>query len=148
MSSGQLILFPAPPASREPDDAPARRAALDPERSVLVQAPAGAGKTNLLTERFLALLARVEAPEPIGQLARAALAHAEALGWALLEQPHRLQVETIDSLCLRLAHGQPLLARLGGALAPAEISAGIDPPDPEVLFQFEPAAITDGRLAK
>jgi polyphosphate kinase 2 len=33
-------------------------------------------------------------------------------------------------------------------LAPADITAAIDPPDPEVLFSFEPAAIDDGRLAK
>ncbi len=148
----ELLLFPGPEAG--PEDAAARRAALDPERSILVQAPAGAGKTNLLTERFLALLARVEEPEqilaitftraataemrgrilgsleaaargaeqaePLRTLAGEALRHSERMGWKLLEQPHRFQVETIDSLCLRLAHGQPLLARLGGALAPTE----------------------------
>jgi len=33
-------------------------------------------------------------------------------------------------------------------VAPAEIAAEIEDPDPEVLFAFEPAAIEDGRLAR
>ena len=32
--------------------------------------------------------------------------------------------------------------------APAEIARHVDGPDPEILFRFEPAALTDGRLAR
>lgn len=143
----------------DPADVLARSRALDPERSIIVRAPAGSGKTELLTRRFLKLLSMVSEPEEIlaitftraataemrnrvmraletasrlepasGEnenlrLARAALAHSQARGWRLLEQPHRLNIETIDSLCLRIAHNQPLLSRLGGSLAPSEHAA-------------------------
>ncbi len=151
-----LLLLPeAALPSAQPPDHQARERALDVSSSWIVQAPAGAGKTELLTQRFLTLLAVVEEPEQIlaitftraataemrGRilsaleeaahapvpdeprtltLARAALARSRQQGWQLLEQPHRLDVQTIDSLCLRLAHNQPLLSRLGGRLAPTE----------------------------
>ena len=144
--------------SNRPADAGARERALALEQSFLVRAPAGSGKTDLLTRRFLKLLAAVDEPEEIlaitftraataemrgrvlgflaeasrggsaidederVSLAQAALAHSDARGWRLMEQPHRLNIETIDSLCLRIAHNQPLLSRMGGLLAPTEIA--------------------------
>jgi ATP-dependent exoDNAse (exonuclease V) beta subunit len=48
-----------------PPDQHQRERALDPIRSILVQAPAGSGKTDLLTRRFLRLLAEVDDPGQI-----------------------------------------------------------------------------------
>jgi ATP-dependent exoDNAse (exonuclease V) beta subunit len=46
-------------------DAKERLEATDPKRSFIVQAPAGSGKTELLIQRFLALLGKVRRPDEV-----------------------------------------------------------------------------------
>ena len=50
---------------QQPDDDAARAQATDPRVSIALQAPAGSGKTSVLTERLLRLLAEVDEPEEI-----------------------------------------------------------------------------------
>jgi ATP-dependent exoDNAse (exonuclease V) beta subunit len=66
----QPDLFAAPDAAiadtdPEAQDAAARTRALDTGTSLLLSAPAGSGKTTVLTARFLVLLAEVDEPEQI-----------------------------------------------------------------------------------
>jgi len=72
-------LRPAPP------DQPQRERALDPASSILVQAPAGSGKTDLLTRRFLRLLGEVDDP---GQIVAITFTKAAAA-----EMRHRILAE-------------------------------------------------------
>jgi len=141
-----------------PSDWQQREGARDLLHSYIVQAPAGSGKTELLTQRLLALLARVENPEEVvaitftrkaaaemsfrlvsrlqtaarqkmglvenenlqeheqvsRDLALAVLENDTRQGWNLLEQPSRLRIRTIDSLCSELARQLPVLSGLGG----------------------------------
>lgn len=52
-------------ATMDPPDKAQRKQALDTSVSVIVQAPAGSGKTQLLTSRFLRLLAEVDDPSQV-----------------------------------------------------------------------------------
>jgi polyphosphate kinase 2 len=55
-------------------------------------------------------------------------------------------------ICVRADHKGParlnIVRHLVEALAPPRIARELDPPDPDVLFPFEMAALTDGRLAR
>lgn len=140
-----------------------RLRALDPWHSFIVQAPAGSGKTGLLTQRFLVLLAKVDSPEEVvaitftrkaasemrqrilqaltsarnspspqeeyarqtWELAQCVLAHDQSKGWQLLENPMRLRIQTIDSLCTRLVSQMPILSRLGALPSIAEDASAL-----------------------
>ena len=146
-------------------DFEARLQAIDPTRSFIVQAPAGSGKTGLLTQRFLQLLARVSKPEEIvaitftrkaaaemrqrllealqeghethppaddykrqtWELAARVLRRDLLQGWKLEQNPSRLRIQTIDSLCSSLVRQLPVGSGLGSQVDPVE--------DPEELFQ-------------
>lgn len=146
-------------------DAAQREKALDPTRSFIVQAPAGSGKTELLIQRYLKLLAMVLAPEeiiaitftrkaaaemrnrilealergkddtPPGEfharttwnLAKNALSQNKRHQWQVLENPSRLKIQTIDSLCARLTRQMPFLSKFG---AQPQITE-----QPEVLYK-------------
>ena len=133
MSKSQLI-----PAL----DLKEREHALDTKVSVLVQAPAGSGKTTILTDRYLKLLGEVDDPQHIVAItftnaaaaemrnrildelrkpepspaAQRAINRSRVLGWRVLELPEQLRIATIDSFCRELALQQPMLSQLSGQL--------------------------------
>ena len=143
-------------------DFQARNEALNIQESFIMQAPAGSGKTEILTQRVLGLLAHAQTPEEIlaitftrkaagemherimsallsatgpepakdpaktrWSLACASLRNSEARGWDILNHGERLQLLTIDALCLRLASSVPLLALMGGTPEIAPDASGL-----------------------
>jgi ATP-dependent helicase/nuclease subunit A len=120
--SGDDIILP---------DSAAREHALDPERSFIVQAPAGSGKTELLVRRFARLLGTVERPEEVLAITFTRKAAAEMKKRVMLhlaagsehdaaELAPRLRIMTIDSLCSSLTRQLPVLARFGAQPGIAE----------------------------
>jgi ATP-dependent helicase/nuclease subunit A len=132
-------------------DSQQRNAALNPEQSFIVRAPAGSGKTELLIRRYLRLLSGVESPEEIiaitftrkaaaemrgriisslelartgeipkddyqketYELATEVLKRDETQQWQLQDNPGRLRIQTIDSLCSNITRQMPVLSQLG-----------------------------------
>ncbi len=156
-----LVPFPVAASLVASDDA-ARAQALDIRASCIVEAPAGSGKTGLLVQRFLKLLAdeSVESPEEVlavtftrkataelrervlqqlsaaqegkplpadtkeferssRAFAEAVLARSRRLGWQLIEQPLRLNIQTFDAVSGQIANALPLLAG-GGPRQPLD----------------------------
>jgi ATP-dependent exoDNAse (exonuclease V) beta subunit len=95
-------------------DARERSRALDVARSFIVQAPAGSGKTELLIQRYLALLAHVDLPEQIvaitftrkaaAEMRRRILAALTAAATdAVPSEPHRAKTHTLAKAALERA---------------------------------------------
>lgn len=122
-------------AAKAAADERARERATDPTCSFVLQAPAGSGKTTVLTKRFLRLLENVDEPEEILAVTftRKAAAemrarivselakdppglHARIRAWDLANHPGRLRIQTLDAFNFWLASQLPVTAKAGGVL--------------------------------
>ena len=122
---------------------------MDPANSVVLEAPAGSGKTRLLVTRYLNLLGQVTRPEEIlaitftnkaatemRERVLAELAGDSAMAspvrqrdrerhWELANRPDRLKIQTIDSFAFMLARRQPVAC---------EFVAGVPVEDADSLY--------------
>jgi ATP-dependent helicase/nuclease subunit A len=94
-------------------DAVQRETALDPLRSFCVSAPAGSGKTELLIQRFLGLLSRVQRPEQVLAITFTRKAAAEMRERVLdalqaaqrgdpIDTPHQLRTRSLAEQALKV----------------------------------------------
>jgi len=106
--------------------------------SFIVEAPAGSGKTSLLTGRYLKLLTIVDAPEEIlaitftkkaasemkarilerikkgdGPFAKTILERSKEKGWDIEHNLSRIKVMTIDKFCHQIVGQIPVLNQMG-----------------------------------
>lgn len=114
-----------------------RQKALD-LRSFIVEAPAGSGKTRLLTDRYLKLLTIVDVPEEIvaitftkkaasemkskilerikkgdSSFAQTILKRSKEKSWGIEYDLSRLKVMTIDKFCHNVVSQIPVLSKMG-----------------------------------
>ena len=106
--------------------------------SFIVEAPAGSGKTRLLTDRYLKLLTIVDAPEEIvaitftkkaasemkskilerikkgdSPFAKTILKRSQEKGWNIEHDLSRLKIMTIDKFCHNVVSQIPILSKIG-----------------------------------
>jgi ATP-dependent helicase/nuclease subunit A len=100
-----------------------RKLALDPAKSFIVQAPAGSGKTTLLVERYLTLLEKTTNPEEITAITFTRKAAHEMRTRIIekldpvkhkhiIQNPHRLRIQTIDAFCAYLISQAPIFTQI------------------------------------